>query len=124
MNNQRKKIPKVLKDKVWNTYIGVDNGIGECYCCQEVIDSKHFEAGHIISHKNGGDINLDNLRPVCDRCNKSISTDNMNDFIDKYGLNSKIAEKPKINFKSKKENNKKTTKNHYCEVCDKYYSSR
>lgn len=125
-NIKRKSIPKVLKDKVWNIYIGVDNGVGECYCCQEVIDSKHFEAGHIVSCKNGGETNVKNLRPICDRCNKSISTDNMDDFIDKYGLNSELeiepVEKPKINFKSTNKKSKKSSY-YYCHICSKDYSS-
>ena len=33
---------------VWDRYIGQSKGVGACYCCGEEIDSKNFEAGHII----------------------------------------------------------------------------
>lgn len=87
-NPQRKYkkqyIPKVLKNLVWDTHIGKEKGIGKCYCCENDIDSKHFECGHIVSERNGGDLSIDNLRPVCSLCNKSIGTKNMNDFKNKY----------------------------------------
>ena len=37
----RKTIPKALKNKVWDTYIGIEKGIGKCFCCQKEIDSKN-----------------------------------------------------------------------------------
>lgn len=44
-----------------------------CYICNVTeIDSKHFEAGHIISVKNGGGDNVSNLKPVCEECKKEI----------------------------------------------------
>jgi len=79
---KKEKISHALKVEVWNTYIGAEKGIGMCHCCQKKIDSKHFECGHIISEKNNGIANLNNLRPVCDLCNKSMGTKNMNDFRD------------------------------------------
>jgi hypothetical protein len=77
---KKKTIPKTLKNQIWDKYIGRDMGIGECYCCQKDIDSKHFEAGHVISESKGGDICIKNLRPVCDLCNKSMGVMNMNEF--------------------------------------------
>lgn len=92
VKTKKKTIPKVLKNAVWDKYIGQDKGIGNCYCCQSNIDSKHFECGHIISEQDGGDITLDNLRPVCSLCNKSMGTQNMSDFISKLKQDSKIIE--------------------------------
>jgi 5-methylcytosine-specific restriction endonuclease McrA len=45
-----------------------------------------FHAGHVISEKNGGEINVNNLRPICQNCNSSMGTTNMNDYIEKYKL--------------------------------------
>ena len=45
-----------------------------------------FHCGHIISEANGGEIKLDNLRPICHSCNSSMGTVNMDEFIIKYGL--------------------------------------
>ena len=80
----RKTIPKILKNQVWDTNIGKFNGVGQCYCCGTGIDSKNFEAGHIISVANGGENNLNNLKPICGCCNKSMGTENMEAFKSKY----------------------------------------
>ena len=87
--SKRVSIPKVLKNLVWDTNIGKSRGIGKCYCCNRDIDSKNFEAGHIISVKNGGKTNLENLKPICSCCNKSMGTTNLEEFKKKYMCNSK-----------------------------------
>ena len=73
-------IPKNIRSLVWNKYIGEINGIGECYVCTCKISSQHFECGHIIAQVDGGTNTIDNLRPICSLCNKSIGSKNMNDF--------------------------------------------
>ena len=80
----RKTIPKALKNKVWDTYIGIEKGIGKCFCCQKEIDSKNFDCGHVIAVANGGENKVDNLRPVCGPCNKSMGTENMLQFKNTY----------------------------------------
>jgi hypothetical protein len=80
----RKTIPKALKNQVWDQYIGKDKGIGNCECCKKEIDSKHFECGHIIAVSTGGQDTIDNLRPICSLCNKSMGKMNMTEFCDKY----------------------------------------
>ena len=45
-----------------------------------MIDSFNFDTGHIISDKNGGDIKLSNLKPICSSCNKSMGSKNWDDF--------------------------------------------
>ena len=83
----RKSIPKSLKILVWNKNIGKEKGIGGCYVCESEIDSKNFECGHIISVKDGGDTNLDNLLPICSSCNKSMGTQNLHEFKETYFIN-------------------------------------
>lgn len=80
----RKSIPKVLKNLVWDTNIGEECGNGECYCCAKKINSKHFETGHIIAVNKGGTNTLDNLKPICSCCNKSMGTMNMDIFKHTY----------------------------------------
>jgi len=80
----RKSIPKSLKNKVWDHYIGLEKGLGNCYCCNNEIDSKNFECGHVIAVKNKGINSLYNLRPVCSCCNKSMGTENLENFKNKY----------------------------------------
>ena len=80
----RKSIPKTVKDNVWNTCIGKEKGLGECYCCGNQIDSKCFDCGHIISVANGGKDIVENLKPICSTCNKSMGTENLEEFKNKY----------------------------------------
>ena len=39
---------------------------------------------------NGGNVSLNNLKPICRLCNSSMSTMNMNEFIKKYELDSNL----------------------------------
>lgn len=77
-------IPKTVKDKLWDDNFGHDAGIGKCYCCQIEINSKKFDCGHIISVAKGGTNNIDNLKPVCSTCNKSMGTKNIEEFKKEY----------------------------------------
>ena len=73
-------VPKALKDRLWDITFGPEAGQGKCYVCDTIINSKVFEAGHIISvHHNGLTI-LDNLKCICSTCNKSMGTRNLEDF--------------------------------------------
>ncbi len=81
---KRKSIPKAVKDKVWDTYVGIKSGTGPCYCCQGIIDSKNFDCGHIVAAANGGENIVENLRPLCPTCNKSMGKQNLEDFKQMY----------------------------------------
>ena len=45
-----------------------------------------FEVGHVVSVHNNGDLSIENLRPICSLCNKSMSTRNMLEFIKEQKL--------------------------------------
>lgn len=80
-------IPKAVRTSVWNNYVGADKGIDICFVgCGNPITQSNFECGHIISEKNGGDTTIENLRPICGNCNKSIGAKNMEEFISKHGI--------------------------------------
>ncbi len=84
---KKEKIPSTVRKIVWNTYIGKDKTIGNCLCCDaEEISNTNFECGHIKSEKNGGEITIENLRPICGHCNKSIGSNNMDEFMDRYKI--------------------------------------
>jgi hypothetical protein len=86
----KEKIPVSVKNTLWSQHF--PNVLeGKCKCCQtEVISRNNFDCGHIISEKEGGKIHLDNLKPICRSCNSSMGTQNMTDYMKKYGLD-KIA---------------------------------
>jgi 5-methylcytosine-specific restriction endonuclease McrA len=88
-NEKRKKkiIPVALKRNVWNKHIGESIGKTLCLCCKLTdISQLNFSCGHITSEFNGGDINLDNLIPICVSCNSSMGKQNMNEFVKNCGL--------------------------------------
>jgi 5-methylcytosine-specific restriction endonuclease McrA len=87
---QKKKksaIPKNVRSIIWNHYIGEDIIKHKCLCCKKVtISNTNFEVGHVLSEKNGGTLEINNLRPICFACNHSMGTENMVDFVVKFGL--------------------------------------
>lgn len=86
-NNQKKKhkISQSLRELCWNTYVGKAVGITKCPCCGiSDITPFNFNCRHIITYANGGKTSIENLRPICSGCNKSIGSENMDVFKQKY----------------------------------------
>lgn len=84
---KKQAIPKNVRNIVWNHYIGEDIIKHRCLCCKKVlITNTNFEVGHVLSEKNGGTHEINNLRPICGSCNHSMGTENMIEFVIKYGL--------------------------------------
>ena len=49
------KIPQILRQKVWNKWIGEEYGISKCWCCKEAkISQFNFDCGHVVSEYDGG----------------------------------------------------------------------
>jgi len=87
IKNKKQVIPKNIKVIVWNHYIGENIIHHRCLCCKKVlISNTSFHAGHVISEKAGGTHEINNLRPICASCNHSMGSENMVDFVIKYGL--------------------------------------
>ena len=83
---RRKTLPVSVRDSVWNHYIGDDINKHRCLCCKKVIiTNRQFHVGHVISVKDGGTDEINNLRPICAPCNHSMGTQNMVDFVKTYG---------------------------------------
>ena len=82
---KKKTIPKTVKNAVWIKYIGKEIGTAKCLCFKKNdIFQLDFECGHIIAEANNGTIEVDNLKPICSMCNKSMATMNMEEFIKTY----------------------------------------
>ena len=98
-------IPHALRRTVWNTYIGEDIGSTECYVgCKTKITQLTFECGHVQAESMGGLLTLDNLRPICSSCNKSMGTKNMHDFMKIYGFKNDLIDVIDV-IENNKENN-------------------
>jgi len=80
----KKPIRKALRIAVWNKYIGCDKRKGLCHICKEEISLEMFECGHVVAESTGGETSLENLRPLCSLCNKSMQATNLNKFQSDY----------------------------------------
>jgi hypothetical protein len=79
-------LPKKVKSDVWNYYIGADLNAHRCLCCKKTrIQIMDFQVGHVQSEKEGGTLEIGNLRPICSACNFAMGTTNMIEFVKKYG---------------------------------------
>ena len=79
---KKKPIPSTVKKLVWNTNIGEEIGKTKCLCCKSTdITQMSFNCGHIIAEVNGGKTIVSNLKPICQNCNSSMGTKNMNEFM-------------------------------------------
>ncbi len=68
------KIPKAVREQVWIHYFG-RVFTHKCYVgwCKNNINVFDFQVGHDKPESKGGTLNIDNLRPICSRCNLSMS---------------------------------------------------
>ena len=70
---QKKKIPQAVREQVWLHSIGK---VFETKCktkwCTNRITAFDFQCGHNIPESKGGLTTLDNLVPICARCNSSM----------------------------------------------------
>ncbi len=96
--NLKKSIGPKLRIQVWKDEFG-DEEEGYCpfYRCENVIHNglNGFHCGHIISEFNGGETVLENLRPICSKCNSKMATENWKEF----------EKKCKREFRQKKKQN-------------------
>ena len=70
---KKAKIPRALREQVWTTFIG-KKFEHKCLVtwCENVISVFNFEVGHQIPESKGGTLSIDNLRPICAKCNRSM----------------------------------------------------
>ena len=70
----KKKIPVALKEQLW---VKRYDRIFEAECsikwCSNIIDVFNFHVGHDIPESKGGTLDMNNLHPICSRCNHSMS---------------------------------------------------
>ena len=68
------KIPKAVREQVWLRYFGKTYE-HSCHIqwCQNTISVFDFHVGHDQPESTGGTMDPGNLRPICARCNLSMS---------------------------------------------------
>ena len=86
---KRKNISGTLKRDVWLKYVG-NKAMTKCFCCYKneimLCGGVHntWQAGHILSHNNGGLAELNNLHPICKQCNNDMSDENWDEFVNRH----------------------------------------
>ncbi len=70
----KQKIPKALREQIWLRDIGRKYE-GKCKIawCENKMTVFDFQCGHDIPESHGGETILENLVPICSRCNLSMS---------------------------------------------------
>ena len=71
---KKQKIPKAVREQVWVFYFGKSFN-HKCFVswCNNTIDVFNFHVGHNKPESKGGKLTIENLRPICSRCNHSMS---------------------------------------------------
>jgi len=67
-------IPKAIREQCWLNIIGKKYE-SKCYVkwCNNIMNVFDFHVGHDIPESKGGTLDLENLKPICARCNLSMS---------------------------------------------------
>ena len=67
-------IPKAIREQCWLRVFG-EKFKGKCYVnwCKNTINVFDYHVGHDIPESIGGTLDVSNLKPICARCNLSMS---------------------------------------------------
>jgi 5-methylcytosine-specific restriction endonuclease McrA len=86
------KIPKALREQVWLKYNGRKYD-AKCFIkwCKNNITVYDYECSHNIPEIKSGPTTLENLRPCCSRCNKSMGSQYTIDEFNELGKKDKMC---------------------------------
>lgn len=72
---KKANIPRALREQVWIQNAG-KTFEHKCLIewCQNVMNVFDFHVGHNIPESKGGATNINNLKPICARCNLSMGS--------------------------------------------------
>ena len=71
---RKANIPKAIREQVWLQTFGKIYE-QKCYIgwCENIINVFDFHVGHDQPESKGGTLDVNNLKPICARCNLSMS---------------------------------------------------
>ena len=87
------KIPAALREQVWRNAFGEKFFKNKCSVtwCETRISPFDFQVGHNVPESKGGTLELNNLKPICVRCNLSMGNQYT---IDEFSRLSNPADNP------------------------------
>lgn len=70
---RKSKIPTAIREQCWIASFGKTYE-SKCYVkwCKNIINVFNFHVGHDIPESKGGTLDINNLKPICARCNLSM----------------------------------------------------
>ena len=86
VKTSKEKIPVALREQVWIKHMGqVFKGKCSTVWCANIITVFDFQSGHNIPESRGGSTTIDNLVPLCSRCNLSMGNNHtFDDWCSRY----------------------------------------
>ena len=71
---RKQNIPKAVREQCWLTTVGKKYE-SKCYIrwCKNMMTVFDFHVGHDKPESKGGTLDIENLKPICARCNLSMS---------------------------------------------------
>lgn len=92
---KKAKIPRALREQVWLISVGK---FYEQKCiidwCNNMMNVFDFHVGHNIPESKGGSTTIENLKPICSRCNSSMSNNYSIEEWSKMGKESRKEKHP------------------------------
>jgi hypothetical protein len=72
---RKQNIPKAIREQCWIQSFGKTSFEHKCYVswCENIINPFDFHVGHDKPESKGGTLDVDNIKPICARCNLSMS---------------------------------------------------
>lgn len=98
--NRKTKIPKALREAVWIERVG-RKFEHKCLVpwCPNTMTVFDFQTGHNVPESRGGATTLENLVPICSRCNLSMSnTYTIKEWSEKFGHSKTSPERSRNPF--------------------------
>jgi len=81
------RMSQLERHKLWSGHYGKSMEAVCKLCEMNTISVSQFDAGHVLSRKDGGSNMLENLVPICRACNLAMGTENMLDFARRINQN-------------------------------------
>ena len=71
---KKQNVPKAVREQTWLNTVGKKYE-SKCYVswCKNTMNVFDFHVGHDIPESKGGTLDIGNLKPICARCNLSMS---------------------------------------------------
>ena len=102
---RKQNIPKAIREQCWIASFGKEFE-HKCYVdwCQNIINPFDYHVGHDKPESKGGTLEISNIKPICARCNLSMSDNYTISEWNKLSGNDILQEKKQ---EKEKEKNKK-----------------